>query len=156
VGWELNLFNSPAHLQQVIDHVAARLPLSDERALYIHFSPHYASWQPDRPGGSGADFWPLQVGKLTGLLYQCNPSWSVGMMQARVNDVLVRLKAHGLWGLPTDFDVVPWETIATEQFENRADEDRGDLVGYELLCTPGPIAPMGFGNGARFPDGSVI
>jgi len=78
------------------------------------------------------------------------------MLQARINDVLVRLKAGGLWGLPADFDVVAWETIAQEQFLNRADEDRGDLVGFETLCTPGPMAVQGFGNGARMPDGNAI
>jgi hypothetical protein len=156
VGWELNLFNSPEHLQRVIDHVDQRLADRSRNLLYVHFAPHYASWQPDRPGGNGGEFWRPNIGKLTGLLYQCNPSWSVGMMQARINDVLVRLNAGGLWGLPVDFDVVVWETIATLQFENQADEDRGDLVGYETLCAQGPLPVMGFGNGARYPDGRVI
>lgn len=156
IGWELNLFNDPGHLQHVIDHVAGRLPITDQRALYVHFSPHYAAWQPDRPGGSGADFWKIQSGKLTGLLYQGNPDWSVGMLQARLNDVLVRLVQGGLWGLSQSFDVVAFETIATLQFNNQADEDRGDLVGFESLCAPGGHPVQGFGNGARYPDGSPL
>lgn len=156
VAWEANLFMSPEHFQTVIDYVASRLPISATRALYAHFSPHYASWQPDRPGGSGADFWPLQVGKLTGLLYQCDPNWSVGMMQARINDVLSRLIQGGLWGLPQTFDCVVWETIATLQFYDDADQDRGEMVGYETLCSVGPMPVMGYGNGCRCPDGSPM
>jgi hypothetical protein len=77
-------------------------------------------------------------------------------MQARINDVLVRLKAGGLWRLSQDFDVVAWENIGATQFNNEADEDRGDLVGYETLCAPGPMPVMGFGGGARYPDGRPL
>lgn len=151
VGWELNAFNTPEYIQTLIDGVCSR---AAGIPTYLHFLPHYASWQANTE--KPADFWIRQQGKIQGLKYQCVPDWSVGMMQARINDVLVRLIQGGVWGLPQTFDVIAWETIATLQFNNQADEDRGDLVGYETLCSPGPMALCGFGNGARDPDGKVI
>lgn len=169
VGWELDLFmdpgsvitGQPSYIQKVIDHVWSRVydagPL-----MYVHFSPDKFSWQKDSPPPpdprslNGGDFWKPNVGKLTGNLYQCDPNWSVGMMQAKINDGLVRLKAGGAWGLPVDFDVVAYETIATKQYYDEADEDRGDLVGYEVLCSEGPMPVMGGCNGHRWPDGTAI
>lgn len=151
VGWELNAFNSPEHIQTLIDGVCQQ---TEGIPTYLHFLPHYASWQGNHE--KPTDFWVRQQGKIQGLKYQCVPDWSVGMMQARINDVLVRLIRGGVWGLPQTFDVIGWETIATLQFNNDADEDRGDLVGFETLCSPGPMPLSGFGNGARMPDGAVI
>jgi hypothetical protein len=68
----------------------------------------------------------------------------------------VRLIQGGLWGLSQRFDLVAWETIATLQFDDDADQDRGEMVGYETLCSIGPMALCGFGNGARYPDGSPV
>jgi len=79
-------------------------------------------------------------------------------MQARIDDIQYRFAGHN--GYPADsgfghpFDVVAWELIASLQFDNdHPNEDDGDLRGYEAICTGGPIPVMGFGNGARRPDG---
>jgi hypothetical protein len=163
-GWECN-FWSPTMVRQMIDHDAA--VVGTRCLVMLHFYAHYISWQENHE--TPTDFWKANVGKVDGVLYQCDPVWSAGMASARINDALVRLSPGGLWGLGDSgrghpIDVVGWELIATLQFNNGhttpdgrlADEDMGNLRGYELLCTPGPMSVYGFGNGARMPDGSVL
>jgi hypothetical protein len=162
--WEGNLFISPEAMPGIIRHVAARIGagLHTTTILGIHFSPHYAAWQPDRPGGSGADFWNAEVDGVAlcqvvdQLWYQADPEWSAGMTCARTNDVLQRLVAGGMWGLKQSVDVVPWETTAYVQFAGHMDEDHGDLKMYEQLCTPGPIVCQGYNNGSRRPGGEWL
>jgi hypothetical protein len=148
----------------MIDHDAARIGMS--ALIALHFFPHYISWQ--LPTESPTDFWQQNVGKVDSVLYQAEPFWSAGMMSARINDALDRLAPAGVWGLGDSgrghpFDVVGWELIATQQYGNGldgngnvADEDHGNLKGFEVLCTPGRMAVMGFGNGARYPNGSPL
>ena len=167
-AWEASLFYSPEHLRTTIDQDARRFPAIK---WAVHLQEGYADFGPDGEG-HGPQFWKanLKVGVKT-LLYQFrsseshdNPAWSAGMMQARGNDCLVRLVAHGLWGLPETVDWVPFELVGVQLFNNLrdgdgriADEDSADLKGYETaLCTDGPMMPAGFGNGARFPDGAPI
>jgi len=162
-AWEMN-FWSPDACRAMIDHDAAVIGM---RALIeLHFFPHYISWQ--HPGETPTDFWVQNYGKVDGVLYQCDPAWSAGMMAARISDALNRLCPGGLWGLTDSgrghpIDVVGWEVIATIQFNNGddgndrlADEDQGNLKGYELLGAPGGMTVFGFGNGGRYPDGAVL
>ena len=155
--WEGNLFIDPQPvIQRIIDHVTARTVPAGV-LTYVHFSPGVIAWQKD--GETTADFWKQQVGKLTGLLHQVDPSQTAAQMQSRLNDALVRF--GGEFGFPTDsgfghpFDLVSDEVGASRMFDG-ASEDDGDKWGYEALCTPGPVPVMGFGNGARYPDGGVI
>jgi hypothetical protein len=162
-AWEMNYW-SPEICRAMIDHDAALI--GTRASFMLHFYPHYISWQlnTETPG----DFWQRNVGKVDGTLYQADPSWSAGMMAARMTDALDRLAPGGLWGLGDSgrghpFDVVGWETIATKQFNNDidgndrlADEDHGNLKGFELCCAPGRMAVMGFGNGGRMPDGTAL
>lgn len=162
-AWESNVW-SPSVVRAMIDHDAA--VIGTAAIINIHFLPHYISWQEDDE--TPTDFWQQNYGKVDGLLYQCDPYWSAGMMAARMNDALVRLAPGGLWGLGDSgrghpIDVIGWELIATCQYNGiadgngrLADEDQGNLKGYELLCTPGPMSVAGFGNGARWPDGHVL
>jgi hypothetical protein len=160
-AWEASLFNSPEHFHALLTHDALRWP---SIRWSVHLQDGYADYGPNGPA-HGPIFWRdwcLPLGVRT-LLYQMNPHWSAGMMQARGNDVSVRLIQGGLWGLPATVRWIPFETIATDQFTNGldgdgriADEDHGDLKGYETLCTPGPLPPSGFGNGCRYPDGRVL
>jgi len=162
-AWEMNHW-SPSVCRQMIDHDAA---LIGTRAIvYLHFFPHYISWQENwqTPG----EWWWDNVGKVDGCIYQCDPSWSAGMMAARTTDCLDRLAPGGLWGLGDSgrghpFDLVVWETVATNQFNNGVDgdgrvsnEDTGNLKGYECLCSPGRMTVRGYGNGGRRPDGSAL
>ena len=159
-AWEMSLFYTPEEARVIIDTDARTYP---QIRWCVHLQDAYADFGPNGPT-HGPTFWHanLAVGVKT-LLYQFTPTWSAGMMQARGNDLSVRLIAGGLWGLPETVTWIPFETIATQQFNNAtdgdgrlADEDQGDLKGYQTLCTPGPLAPGGFGNGARMPNGSVI
>jgi hypothetical protein len=162
-AWEMNYW-SPTACRQMIDHDAGVIGM--ECLIALHFYPHYISWQ--QPWETPSDFWHQNHGKVDGVLYQADPSWTAGMMAARINDALVRLNPGGLWGLSDSgrghpIDVVSWENVATKQFWNDytgngrlADEDVGNCMGYELLCAPGTMAVHGFGNGARYPDGSVL
>ncbi len=162
-AWEMNIW-SPAICRAMIDHDAA---LVGTRArCMLHFLPHYISWQADHeePG----DFWRANEGKVDGVCYQCDPAWSAGMMAARTQDCLDRLAPGGLWGLGDSgrghpFDLTVWETIATCQYGNLtdgdgrlADEDLGNLKGYECTCAPGLMTVKGYGNGGRRPDGTPL
>jgi hypothetical protein len=162
-AWEMN-FWSPTACRAMIDHDAAVIGMN--ALIEIHFYPHYISWQ--EPDETPTDFWLANYGKVDGVLYQCDPFWSAGMMTARVTDALDRLAPGGIWGLGDSgrghpIDVVTWETIATCQYNGiddgngrEADEDQGNRKGFELLCTPGAMAPYGFGNGGRAADGTVL
>jgi hypothetical protein len=162
-AWECNCW-SPEIVRAMIDHDAARI--GTRCRIMLHFLPHYISWQANDE--TPTDFWRACYGKVDGVLYQCDPSWTAGMMAARITDGLDRLAPGGLWGLsdsgrghPIDYTV--WETIATKQFNNDvdgdgrlADEDIGNLKGYENSCAPGLMTVKGYGNGGRRPDGTAL
>ncbi len=170
-AWEASLFNTPAAYRAQIHHDAQRWP----RVKWgVHLQAGYADFGPDGEG-HGPAFWNdcLSVG-VRRLFYQYKSDvtypnrpgcvgWSGGMMQARGNDVSTRLVAGGLWGLPETVDWFVFEQTGVNTFNNLPDgdgrtPDEGvtDLKGLEGLCTPGPLAPRGFGNGARYPDGRNI
>jgi hypothetical protein len=159
-AWEASLWYTPQAFRDTIDLDATRYP---QIQWCVHLQQAYADFGPDGPD-HGPKFWKanIKVGVKT-LLYQYNPSWSAGMMAARGNDVSVRLVQHGLWGLPETVNWVVFEQLGMPLFYNGTDgdgrpcdENIADLKGYECLCTPGPLPPAGFANGARYPDGAVI
>jgi len=162
-AWEMNYW-SPEIVRAMIDHDAALI--GDRARIMLHFYPHYIAWPPNTE--TSAEFWQKNYGKVDGLLYQCDPTWSAGMMAARITDGLDRLAPGGMYGLGDSgrghpIDYVVWETIATCQFGNLpdgdgrlADEDLGNLKGYECTCAPGLMTVKGFGNGARRPDGTPL
>jgi len=162
-AWECNCW-SPETVRAMIDHDAALIGMRCR--IMLHFLPHYISWQANDE--TPTDFWRANYGKVDGICYQCDPTWTAGMMAARITDGLDRLAPGGLWGLedsgrghPIDYTV--WETIATQQFNNDvdgdgrlADEDIGNLKGYECTCAPGYMTVRGWGNGGRRPDGTPL
>jgi hypothetical protein len=159
-AWETNFFVDPDYMDAFCDPLSQHAP---SVLWYLHFSPHYAAWQKNTNDSPGA-FWNRRLAAgYKGLEYQCEPvtgvdasgSWSAGMMQARLNDVLVRLAPGGLWGT-SGVDVVAWETTAQAQFNGQMTEATGDLRGYESCCSQGPMPLAGYGNGARHPDGSAL
>jgi len=170
-AWECNCW-SPETVRAFIDHDAALI--GSRCVIMLHFLPHYISWQANDE--TPTSFWEANYGKVDGLCYQCDPSWTAGMMAARVTDGLDRLAPHGLWGLgysgrgitadaPYGHPIwyVVWETVATMQFNNAhdgdgrvSDEDTGNLKGYETGNAPGLLIARGFGNGARRPDGTAL
>lgn len=153
VGWELDLWNIPGDpLQSIVDGVTQRT-VPAGIPTYVHFSTHVTWWGKD--GSDRFAWWNLQRGKLTGLLYQGDSAWDVGLFQARMVDTLAQF-AHTDSGFGHPFDDIAFETKASAQFDGPADENTGDLMDYLLLCTQAGVSVQGFGNGARMPDGSVI
>jgi hypothetical protein len=162
-AWEMNHW-SPEIVRAMIDHDAALI--GTRCRIMLHFFPHYISWQPNDE--TPTDFWRANFGKVDGVLYQCDPAWTAGMMAARTTDCLDRLAPGGLWGLSDSgrghpIDVTVWETIATNQFANGYDgdgrlatEDIGNLKGFECGNAPGLMTVMGYGNGGRRPDGTRL
>ncbi len=156
---EMDIWLQPSQARAIIDYDAAWI--EGQTRTMLHFSPHYISWQEDKTHPN--TFWNPNVGKVDGVWYQCEPRWTVGMMSARIQDALERLRAGGMWGLTQSFDVVAWETIATQQYINGhtahgrlADEDEGRLIGYETCCTAGPQRVWGYGNGGGRPIGAAL
>lgn len=159
-AWEMNAFVDPEAMDGICGPLATRYP---SVRWYLHFLSGYAAWQKNTGDSPGA-FWNRRIAEgYKGLEYQCVPvngvdadgSWSAGMMQARLNDVLVRLNPGGMWGT-SGVDIIAWETTATFQFNGQQSEREGDLRGYESMCAQGPMPLAGYGNGARHPDGSAL
>ncbi len=152
VGWELNLWNSPQSLQAITDGLAAQIVPSG-RPLYVHFSSGVFAWQPD--GEDTAAYWAANVGKLTGILHQRDPSSSptCPTYQARIVDCLQRFA--GGFNFPPDsgfghpFDFIALEITAQPQFNGQMDEATGDAWGTCALTTPpsGAVRVQGSGNG---------
>ena len=155
-GFEMDLWNTYDSLQGITDGIAALVV--PKRPLYVHFSPGYADWRPDRPGSTFADYWNAQVGKLTGLWHQRVQAWDNAMWRARVVDVLERFA--GNYGVVPDsgfghpFDFIELEISADDQFYGRITEAQGNALGQFILATPPSSGPAGLvyvigsGNGA--------
>jgi hypothetical protein len=170
-AWEASLFNSPEHYWDLVLHDAARLLHRGVtmghhlQAGYAHYGPNITDGNPGSRGvRSARAFWipSLQLG-VKRLYWQADPSWTAGMMQARGTDVSVRAIAGGAWGLPDSFDWDAFELCGIPLFWNGvtgdgrlATEDAADLLNFELMCTPGPRPPSGYGNGCRRPDGTMF
>lgn len=154
VGWELSIKLSPTQVQQLIDWLAPQLTPSGCR-LYVHFQQGYGSFQ--QPGHVFADFWNIQVGKLTGLLHQKvltqTPAQYRGDSGGLV-DILERFA--GGFGVTTDsgfghpFDCVAFEITAMTQFDGSTSETAGNALGQWAIDTPAVhgVGVMGSGNGA--------
>lgn len=151
VGWELSLWLSPSQVQALVDALAPQWLKQHGTLGYVHFQQGYFAFQ--QPLGTTADFWWLQVGKLTGILHQRDLSWDKPMYQARITDCLQRF--NGAYFFPTDsgfghpFDFVALEITAQPQFNGEMSEADGDAWGQVAINTPssGDVSVMGSGNG---------
>jgi len=157
VGWELSLWLSPTQVQQLNDWLAAYvLPKEPRTLLYDHFQEGYMSFQQD--GGTIADFWKLQVGKLTGVLAQKRLNDNDAEFLDWLHDCLTRMA--GNFNMPSDsgfghpFDFVGLELTAMAQFNGTCTEAEGDRVGRLAINAPKEAGPAGFvgvmgsGNGS--------
>jgi hypothetical protein len=150
IGWELSLWLSPTDVQTLIDTIAPQFTPS-KTPVYVHFQQGYFAFQ--QPGQFTADFWKLQVGKLTGVLHQRDLSWNPSMYQSRIVDCLQRFA--GGYNFPLDsgfghpFDFVALEITAQSQFNGQMTEAEGDVWGNTAIETPpsGQVKVMGSGNG---------
>jgi hypothetical protein len=154
VGWELDAFNTPGPpFQALIDHITGLLVPATN--CYVHFNQNIPHWA--TPGKGGADFWALQVNKLTGILFQSAWADNCGQIQARLNDLQTRFGA-GAAGWPTQsgfghpFDVVGFEYAASLRFNGSMTEAQAQVIGQQVISSPsasgGPpvMAISGFGN----------
>lgn len=153
VGWELSLWRTATEVQQLIDAMAAVLVPGTN--LYVHFQEDYIAFQ--QAGGVTADFWNIQVGKLTGVLHQKRISDDNALYQARIVDGLQRFAGNDGFvndsGFGHPFDYVTFEVSAASQFGDGMSESVGDSIGLAGILAPaqsgpaGTVAVMGYGNG---------
>jgi len=159
IGWELSLWLAPKQVQDLIDAIAPRFTPSGCK-VYVHFQEGYFAFSQEVGGRSvTADFWKLNVGKLTGILHQRElKSVTKGLTpqqeyQARLVDCLRRFS--GEFGFPSDngfgapFDIIALEITAAPQFNGQMTETQGDAWGDVALATPPvrSVRVMGAGNG---------
>jgi hypothetical protein len=146
IGWELSIWLSPTQVQQLIDALSPLCFAQDGTLLYVHFQEGYPSFQ--QPGGTVADFWNPNVGKLTGLLYQKRLAQNDAEFLDSINDCLERF--NGGWGMVKGFDFVALELTAMTQFDGSCSEAEGNRIGRLAIDAPpvGDTRVMGSGNGA--------
>lgn len=157
VGWELSLWLSPTVVQQLIDSLAPAVTPSGAR-LYVHFQEGYSSFQQD--GGTFADFWNPNVGKLSGVLHQKVLSQTPDQYRydsGGLTDILIRFAGQFNCspdsGFGHPFDLVALEITAQPQFNGDCTEEQGNELGTWAIGTPaidgplGPVSVQGSGNG---------
>ena len=110
-----------------------------------------------KDGGTLADFWTPNVGKLTGVLYQKILSQNKDQFLDSLSDCLQRMS--GGFNMPDDsgfghpFDLVGLELTAMDQFNGNMSEAQGNQVGQWAINAPhvfgpaGEVMVMGSGNG---------
>lgn len=158
VGAELNLWNTNASLQELIDR-CAWIITPKLRPLSLHFSPGYSDWRPDHPGSTFAEFWNAQIGKVESLWFQSNPypeqtPFGEQAYQLEVEPILYRFGGGANCspdsGFGHPFDLISLEVTAINQFNEGMSEEEGDRRGQLVLDTPpiNGIRVMGSGNGS--------
>jgi hypothetical protein len=156
IGWELSIWLSPTDVQKLIDYASAILLYQEEFRLYVHFQEGYMGFQ--QPGGSLADFWKPNVGKLTGVLYQKRLVQNDVEFLDSIYDCLIRMA--GGFNMPDDsgfghpFDFVALELDSVYQFDGTDSEADGNRLGQLAINAPHVTGPtgvtvqvMGAGNG---------
>lgn len=123
---------------------------------WLHFTSNYADYPVNpRTDASAVVWWQQWIGLVQGLCWQADPSAPAGLMGAKLWDAR-RILARA----DPSFLTVAFELRATEQLYGRCTEEQGCLTGLELLYCDndglGYPEVAGFGNGARYPDGSAI
>jgi hypothetical protein len=105
--------------------------------------------------------WDKYNGKLH-LCWQADYNNSAGQQAAMMYYARQRVQLGGVGGngiAAPDCIVFAYETMAFTQLEGGCNEEYGNLRSLELLYAPKGItttAVGGFGNGARYPNGSPI
>lgn len=157
IGWELSLWLQPVEVQMLIDVICPIFtPIGTK--CYVHFQQGYFAFEKDAPGATTADFWNLQKGKLTGVLYQRDISWDKVMFKDRIVDCLQRFCGGFNFiddsGFGHPFDLVALEITAQPQFNGEMGENEGNSWGQVAINSPHCFGPegvetfdMGSGNG---------
>lgn len=146
VGWELSLWLSPTQVQELIDALCPLFTPAGTKC-YVHFQQGYFAFQQD--GHTTADFWNLQVGKLTGIFFQRDLNESTETFLERVSDDCLPRFAGG-YGFVSDsgfghpFDFIGLELSAQDQFNGDWTTQQGDALGASMLALPPVTGPTGF------------
>jgi hypothetical protein len=150
IGWELSLWMSPTQVQDAIDYISAYGTEASGHNLYVHFQEGYPSFQ--QPGGTTADFWNPNQGKLTGLLYQKVLAQDCGLWQAVTNDIQVRFAGgFGFFndsGFGHPWDIVQYEYSASFTFYGLMTESQAQTLGQQGISSP-PTATPSQGDGVQ-------
>lgn len=112
-------------------------------------------------------WWQAMAPYLTGGHYQgdvtlarTDPETYQGKIRDTLNNfVNGRMGQSRRLGFSENFRMTNFECTAQDQFNGDCDENEGDKIGYILTCTKadGYVAGLsGYGNGCRYPDGSVV
>jgi hypothetical protein len=149
VGWELSIWLSPTQVQELIDTISGATALQPDTRLYVHFQEGYGAFQQN--GKFFADFWNLNVGKLTGVLHQrllASTREEYRFGSGGLYDILIRF-AGGAGCSPDDgtghaFDCVALEITAMDQFGGTMSEHDGDGWAQWARETPPTTGPFGF------------
>lgn len=157
VGGELDLWNTYASLQALIDALAPAVN-GIGRTLAVHFSTNRADWRPDHPGSTFAEFWNPNQGKLSGgLWFQSDSSANDADLQGEMIPILTRFAGNA--GVVPDsgfghpFDCHAVEISLQAMFDGSMGQAECDRRGSVLLATPpqggpaGIVSVMGSGNG---------
>lgn len=156
VGGELDLWNTYASVQALIDAMAPRVNAIG-RTLDVHFSTNRADWRPDHPGSTFAEFWNPNQGKLSGLWFQSYAYASDADLQAEMVPILERFAGNA--GVVPDsgfghpFDCHAVEISLEAMFNGDMGQAECDRRGRVLLATTpqggpvGMVSVMGSGNG---------
>lgn len=152
VGAELNACTQPGSpgLDDMIRETAKRSPYPA-----VHFEPNYPGWPPPNVP---PEVWYADLGDaLKLILWQGDSSQAAATQAAHCWDTRWRAAV----GNP-DLRVVAFELRASEQLYGRVTENQAALTGWENLCAtrnalaPNALAVAGFGNNARYPNGTPI
>ncbi len=121
----------------------------DVAAILANIEHHRAAQSAGR-GGIFADYWKLQVGKLTGLLHQRELSQDMEaywFASGGLVDILQRFAGNFFCppdsGFGHPFDLVAWEITAQPQFNGDMSEQSGDAWGSHAINCPAQSGPAG-------------
>lgn len=149
--FETNLWNIPGPPLQSILQGISDICKPHNVDEWVHFSTGVTFWGEM----SRAEWWRMQEGILTGLLYQGDVSWTMGKRQEQI-----LLTTDRPAGMPQFADGT-FKFCAAEMdgmliYDPNFSEDIGNLHGWEHLCTPGLCAVQGVCNGVRRPNGMPL
>jgi hypothetical protein len=125
LGWEWNLWNTPGpETINAFRHCGQKARAAG-LSSWMHYSPHYTSWQADNDDRGRFGFYDDLQGDVDGLNYQTmGPYWSPASLQARIvdslwmfgergNDVKFRMEEdYAAWMWDNDAVTVPVEDVS--------------------------------------------
>jgi hypothetical protein len=148
--WETDLWQG-AKLESNINGISS-ICKPNNVDQWVHFSTE-RTWWGDFAGR--VPFWQAQKGKVTGLLYQDDVNWDMGLRQARMRDTTDNANAAPLFA-DGEFLFCAAEMDGMLIYTLDFSEAISELRGYLHCCTKGLTPVSGYCCGGRRPDGSPL